>query len=165
MHISSAAARRAAGLTWRTIAFTGQPHPVSTEHESIVGARSLGLRRIQHRTRHATTQVLDFEAVIWGPGQNQIQELPPLSGDSVAMATETNDQGQSSGASALCSVFTTGIVHLVIWRNGSATDLETWEVSSLTLLFPSTIPAKWRRVRHNRRRHVACVPMAKRHHE
>jgi len=68
-------------------------------------------------------EVLDFEAVIWGPKEGEIQELPPLAGDSVGIATEVNNHGQAVGATALCSAFVTGIVHAVLWRNGAAIDL------------------------------------------
>jgi hypothetical protein len=42
-------------------------------------------------------QVLDFEAVIWGPTPGEIQELHPLAGDSVGQALWINDAGRPSG--------------------------------------------------------------------
>jgi hypothetical protein len=48
-------------------------------------------------------QVLDFEAVIWGPKQGQIRELRPLPGDTVGMALWINDNGQAVGASGSCA--------------------------------------------------------------
>ena len=48
-------------------------------------------------------QVLDFEAVIWGPGPGQIRELRPLPGDTVGMALWINDNGQAVGASGTCA--------------------------------------------------------------
>jgi probable HAF family extracellular repeat protein len=44
----------------------------------------------------ASTQVLQFHAVVWGPDdyQNQVQELVPLTDDSVSSATAINDKGQ-----------------------------------------------------------------------
>jgi probable HAF family extracellular repeat protein len=68
-------------------------------------------------------EILDFEAVIWGPKEGEIQELLPLVGDSVGIATEVNNHGQAVGATALCSAFVTGIVHAVLWQNGAAIDL------------------------------------------
>ena len=68
-------------------------------------------------------EVLDFEAVIWGPGAGEIQELPPLAGDSVGIATEVNNHGEAVGATALCSAFVTGVIHAVLWRNGVPMDL------------------------------------------
>jgi len=47
-------------------------------------------------------QVLDFEAVIWGPKPGQIRELRPFPGDSVGMAFGINDSGQAVGTSGLC---------------------------------------------------------------
>ena len=42
-------------------------------------------------------QVFDFEAVIWGPSKGELQELPPLSGDTLAAAGAINDNGQAVG--------------------------------------------------------------------
>jgi probable HAF family extracellular repeat protein len=44
----------------------------------------------------------DFEAVVWGPSPGQIQELPPLPGDTVGMASAINDAGLVVGASGTC---------------------------------------------------------------
>jgi probable HAF family extracellular repeat protein len=68
-------------------------------------------------------QVLDFEAVVWGPRSGQIQELPPYAGDTVGIAVEINDHGQAVGATGLCSALTTAITHAVLWQDGSAIDL------------------------------------------
>ena len=65
-------------------------------------------------------QVLDFEAVIWGPRRDQIQQLPPLSGDTVSAASGINDRGQVIGCSGLCSDLTS---HGVLWHDGTITDL------------------------------------------
>jgi probable HAF family extracellular repeat protein len=70
-------------------------------------------------------QVLDFEAVIWGPKVGQIQELPVFPDDSIAAAIAINDKGQVVGTSGLCGVpdsLALG-VHAVLWQNGSLTDL------------------------------------------
>lgn len=70
-------------------------------------------------------QVLDFEAVIWGPKVGQIQELPVFPGDSIAAAIAINDRGQVVGTSGTCGVpdsLALG-VHAVLWQNGSVTDL------------------------------------------
>jgi len=68
-------------------------------------------------------EVLDFEPVIWGPREGEIQALPPPAGDTVGIATEVNNHGQAVGATALCSAFVTGIVHAVLWQNGAVIDL------------------------------------------
>jgi len=39
-------------------------------------------------------QVLQFEAVIWGPEKGRIQQLSPLAGDPDTAATAINDKGQ-----------------------------------------------------------------------
>jgi probable HAF family extracellular repeat protein len=73
-------------------------------------------------------QVLDFEAVIWGPRQGEIRELPPLPGDTVGMAFGINDNGQAVGTSGTCANtvlpgFAAG-PHAVLWeRDGSVHDL------------------------------------------
>jgi probable HAF family extracellular repeat protein len=70
-------------------------------------------------------QVLDFEAVIWGPKAGQIQELPVLPGDSIGAALAINDKGQVVGTSGTCGVPTSfkPAVHATLWQNGSITDL------------------------------------------
>jgi probable HAF family extracellular repeat protein len=75
-------------------------------------------------------QVLRFEAVIWGPN-GEIQELPPLPGDTVGFAFGINNSGQAVGVSGLCSNTSAPPVgpaslepHAVLWeKDGSPTDL------------------------------------------
>jgi probable HAF family extracellular repeat protein len=73
-------------------------------------------------------QVLDFEAVIWGPGRQQIRALQPLPGDSVGMAFWINEKGQAVGSSGSCAntlvpPFAIG-PHAVLWgKDGSVQDL------------------------------------------
>jgi len=71
-------------------------------------------------------QVLQFRAVIWGPEQGQIEELPPLpGGDTVSAATAINDRGQVVGISGICSNAVGGYsaIHSVIWENGKPIDM------------------------------------------
>lgn len=70
-------------------------------------------------------QVLQFRAVLWGPGRNQIQELPPLPGDSTGAATAINDRGQVVGISGICdrAVGRFSAAHIVLWENGRVRDL------------------------------------------
>jgi hypothetical protein len=70
-------------------------------------------------------QVLDFEAVIWGPKPGQIEELPLLPGDSSGAAVAINDKGQVVGLSGSCSVPTSFAVpsHAVLWDKGVVTYL------------------------------------------
>src|SRR5690242_17409660 len=48
-------------------------------------------------------QVLDFQAVVWGPATGQVRALRPLAGDTVGMAIGNNDNGQVVGASGTCA--------------------------------------------------------------
>ena len=69
-------------------------------------------------------QVLDWEAVIWGPKLGEIHELPPLPGDSVAAAIAVNDRGQIVGGSGFCGPVSTAVsAHAVLWQDGSPIDL------------------------------------------
>jgi probable HAF family extracellular repeat protein len=69
-------------------------------------------------------QVLDLEAVIWGPRPNEIRTLPPLPGDAISAALAINDFGQVAGCSGHCGgvVFQT-CNHAVLWQNGSVINL------------------------------------------
>ena len=73
-------------------------------------------------------QVLDYEPVIWGPGQGQVRQLHLLPGDTVGMAFWINDNGQAVGASGRCGNTVLPPVaygpHAVLWeKDGSVTDL------------------------------------------
>jgi len=70
-------------------------------------------------------QVLQFRAVLWNTRQAEVQELPPLSGDSVSAATAVNDRGQVVGISGICdnAVGRFSAAHAVLWQGGVATDL------------------------------------------
>ena len=73
----------------------------------------------------AFPQMLDFEAVIWGPRPNEIHVLPTFPGDSVAVAAAINDKGEIVGSSGVCA-FPPSLafaVHAVLWRHGSVTNL------------------------------------------
>jgi len=71
----------------------------------------------------APPQVLDFEAVIWGPKPGQIQALPPFSGDSIGVALGINDWGQVVGVSGGCAPYGQSIVHALLWQDGRPFDL------------------------------------------
>jgi probable HAF family extracellular repeat protein len=70
-------------------------------------------------------QVLQFEAAIWGPRQNQMTQLPPLAPDPDSAATAINNKGQVVGISGLCSNAVGGASaeHALLWENGVPTDL------------------------------------------
>jgi probable HAF family extracellular repeat protein len=73
-------------------------------------------------------QVLDFEAVVWGPDPGQIRELQPLPGDTVGEALAINESGQVVGASGTCANTMLPPIaygsHAVLWeKDGSPRDL------------------------------------------
>ena len=70
-------------------------------------------------------QVLQFKAVVWGPGQNQVLQLPLVSGDTSSAATAINDRGQVVGISGRCdqAVGRFTAIHAVLWDKGTATDI------------------------------------------
>jgi probable HAF family extracellular repeat protein len=73
----------------------------------------------------APPQVLQFKAVIWGPGKDQIQELPLIPGDTSSAATAINDRGQVVGISGTCdqAVGRYTAAHAVLWERGTVTDI------------------------------------------
>jgi probable HAF family extracellular repeat protein len=78
-----------------------------------------------HDPTCVSPQVLQFEAVIWGPEKDQIQQLPPLPGDFDTAATAINDKGQVVGISGTCDVAVGAFSakHAVLWREGRPMDL------------------------------------------
>jgi probable HAF family extracellular repeat protein len=74
-------------------------------------------------------QVLQFEAVVWGPKLGQLTQLPPLSPDPDSAATAINDKGQVVGISGLCSNAVGGASakHAVLWENGKPIDLGNFD--------------------------------------
>lgn len=81
---------------------------------------------VEDPTCNRTSQFLQFRAVVWGPGRDQIRELPPLGDDSTSSATAINDRGQVAGISGICSqaVGELSAIHAVIWEpDGTITDL------------------------------------------
>jgi len=72
-------------------------------------------------------QVLQFEAVLWGPGVDQQQVLPPFPGDSTSAATAINDAGQVVGISGDCgnAVGAFSARHALLWESGRPMKLPT----------------------------------------
>jgi probable HAF family extracellular repeat protein len=73
-------------------------------------------------------QVLQFRAVLWTSGKNQIgkRELPPFPGDSTSAATAINNLGQAVGISGRCdqAVGRFSALHAVRWEpNGIITEI------------------------------------------
>ncbi len=78
-----------------------------------------------HDATCVAPQVLQFRAVVWGPAVGEIQELPPLPGDSVSAATAVNNRGQVVGISGRCdrAVGRFSAIHAVLWQDGKPTDI------------------------------------------
>jgi probable HAF family extracellular repeat protein len=76
-------------------------------------------------------QVLDIQAVLWGPQLGEIHTLAPLPGDISAWAIGINDLGQIIGVSGDCvspnfnAPGATTPQHAVIWQGGTVTDIGT----------------------------------------
>jgi len=70
-------------------------------------------------------QVLQFEAVIWGPENGQIEQLPGVANDPDSAATAINDKGQVVGISGICqnAVGAFSAKHAVLWEDGRPIDL------------------------------------------
>jgi probable HAF family extracellular repeat protein len=70
-------------------------------------------------------QVLQFEAVLYGPAPGQIQVLSPLTGDPDSAATAINNRAQAIGISGLCANAVGGLTaqHAVLWQDGIPTDI------------------------------------------
>jgi len=64
-------------------------------------------------------QTLQFRAAIWGP-KGEMQELPPLPGDTTSAAVAINDKGQVVGVSGDCGIAGGDVSakHSVLWENG-----------------------------------------------
>jgi probable HAF family extracellular repeat protein len=117
------------GFRWQNSVMTALP-PFEGGHNSyataannrgqVVGWAENGV----HDPTCVAPQVLQFIAVIWGPN-GEMQELPPLPGDSTSAATAINDKGQVVGISGACGIAVGGVsaAHAVLWENGVPTDI------------------------------------------
>jgi probable HAF family extracellular repeat protein len=70
-------------------------------------------------------QVLQFRPVVWGPGVDEPNDLPLISGDTSGAATAINHRGQIVGISGICdqAVGRYTAKHAVLWDDGELTDL------------------------------------------
>ncbi len=70
-------------------------------------------------------QILQFRPVVWGPGRNQIRELPLIGGDTSGSATALNDHDQVVGISGTCdqAVGRRTAAHAVLWDHGMVVDI------------------------------------------
>jgi len=89
----------------------------------VVGLAENGV----HDSSCSAPQVLDYEAVVWGPNPGEMHSLPPLPGDTVGFALGINDRGQAVGSSGTCA--NTPLLplqvgpHAVLWDRGVPRDL------------------------------------------
>lgn len=74
---------------------------------------------------HEAHQFLQFEPVVYGPGHNEIHQLPNFPGDPDGAATAINNGGDAVGISGICDVAVGALSakHALLWHNGSAIDL------------------------------------------
>jgi probable HAF family extracellular repeat protein len=70
-------------------------------------------------------QVLEINAVVWGPSGKVQQQLYPLEGDYLSAAFGINDNGDVVGCSGTCGIPNTPALclHAVLWRNGRVINL------------------------------------------
>jgi probable HAF family extracellular repeat protein len=83
----------------------------------------VGIAETSHRDPTCPPpQALSVRAALWQNGQ--ARELPPLPGDTAAIATDINDNGQAVGASGTCSGVAMGTAaHALLWQDGKPIDL------------------------------------------
>ncbi|HVI09239.1 MAG TPA: hypothetical protein VND65_13200 [Candidatus Binatia bacterium] len=91
----------------------------------VVGWAENGIHDPTCNDTPPANQVLQFEAVVWGPKLGEITQLSPLSPDPDSAATAINDKGQIVGISGLCdnAVGATSAEHAVLWENQFATPI------------------------------------------
>src|SRR5713101_1665555 len=94
------------GFVWRDGVMSPLP-TLGGNNGYAAGANRLGqivgwAETAVHDPTCIAPQVLQFEAVIWGPRGDEIQQLPPLPGDPDSAATAINDRGQIVGISGTC---------------------------------------------------------------
>jgi probable HAF family extracellular repeat protein len=120
---------RCLGFRWERGVMTPLPTLGGT-HGFATGANNRGqivgwAENTVHDAGCVAPQVLQFRAVVWGPGHGQVRELPPLPGDSVSSATAINDRGQVVGISGECGNAVGGVSakHNVLWENGRPSNI------------------------------------------
>ena len=137
------------GFLWQDGVMTALP-TLSGNNAQAVGVNNVGqvvgfAERSTQYQNCSPPQVLDIQAVVWGPHPGEIRTLTPLPGDVSAWATGINDREQVVGLSGNCvspNFNVTGVVpqHGVIWQNGAVTDLGS--LGGVLLTFPWAINSK-----------------------
>ncbi|HEY6578010.1 MAG TPA: hypothetical protein VIY09_01690 [Rhizomicrobium sp.] len=80
-----------------------------------------------HDATCISPQVLQFEAMIWGPDDNEFEQLPPYGTDPDGAATAINSTGQVVGISGQCGNAVGGATaeHMVLWDKNLVISLPT----------------------------------------
>ena len=140
---------RCLGFRWKNGVTTPLPTLGGT-HGFATGSNNLGqtVGWAENTTPDPTCelpQVLQFRAVVWGPGTGRIRELHPLPGDSVSAATALNDHGQVVGISGICdqAAGRFSAIHNVLWETGYRATSETSAGWPGTRRWRSTSKARW----------------------
>jgi probable HAF family extracellular repeat protein len=120
---------RCLGFKWQNGVMTALPTLGGT-HGFATGSNNLGQIAgwAENQVLDSTCeppQKLQFRAVVWGPRNGQIRELPPLPGDTVTAATALNDLGQVVGISGICdqAAGRFSAIHNVLWERGVPVDI------------------------------------------
>jgi probable HAF family extracellular repeat protein len=118
------------GFVWQDGVMTALPTFLGGNNGYASGANNQGqvvgwAENSVHDSTCVAPQVLQFRAALWGPNSGQIQELPPLPGDTTSAATAINDKGQAVGISGICdrAVGRFSAAHAVLWQDGTVTDI------------------------------------------
>jgi probable HAF family extracellular repeat protein len=121
---------RCLGFRWRNGEMTPLPTLGGT-HGFATGSNNRGqvvgwAENTVHDPTCEQPQVLQFRAVVWGPRDDQVRELPPLpGGDTVTAATALNDRGQVVGISGICdqAAGRFSAIHSVLWEHGTPIEI------------------------------------------
>ena len=117
------------GFIWQNGVMSPLPPLAGGNNSQAYGVNNRGqvVGFAENGTQDATCtppQILQFEAVIWEPHKRQIQQLPPLSGDSDGAGAAINDNGEVAGCSGICAnVGGASCLHAVVWKDGSPTNI------------------------------------------
>jgi probable HAF family extracellular repeat protein len=96
----------------------------ANNRREIVGWAENG---IEDTVTCAPPRTVQFRPVVWGPGDQEIRELPLVAGDTSGAATAINDDGLAVGISGTCdqAVGRYTARTPVLWDNGTVVPLET----------------------------------------
>ncbi|HVO61098.1 MAG TPA: hypothetical protein VMT53_09185 [Terriglobales bacterium] len=123
------------GFLWRNGVMTALPTLGGNNAQALgINNRGQAVGMAEQSTQDPnciTPQVLDIQAVVWGPKEGEIHILPPLPGDISAWGIGINDAGQVVGLSGNCmspnqnAPGATIPRHAVVWQKGTATNIGT----------------------------------------